>query len=207
MKANTLLLCALMLLLTGCSSSQYAGVVAGSSLGGMFGSSIGGLLGGPRGHDVGTAVGMLAGGALGAAATAPKTSESADAVDYGERYTRSTASVSQWGYLEVTNLRFSDSNGNKCLDPGEHAYIEMEIYNRGDNTLYDIAPIVTCDNRRMSISPTAIVSELAPGRGFRYKVEIVAPRRMKADKTTFNVAFGDKKERVNAKTFNIRSRR
>ncbi|MDO4929700.1 MAG: hypothetical protein Q4E59_01045 [Bacteroidales bacterium] len=205
MNKNIILLCALALLLAGCTPYQYHGVTTGSLLGGMFGSSIGGIAGGPRGQDIGTAVGMLAGGAIGAAVTSETEKSTRSA--YQDSYAASAPSVSQWSYIEVTNVRFTDVNGNRCLDPEEHAFIEMEIYNRGDQTLYNVAPIVTCHNRRMAVSPTAIVDELAPGRGFRYKVEVIAPKRLKDDTVTFDVAFGNKSERVTAKQFNIRTKR
>ncbi len=214
-KLPTLLLASL-LLLGSCTSSQFSGVATGAGLGGMFGSSIGGIFGGPRGHDMGTAVGMLAGGALGAVATSEKKGKSQDytydeqGIAYG--YHNSDRAISYnvsnpWEYLEVTDVRFTDSNNNRSLDSGERATIVMEIYNRSDNTIYDIAPQITCDQRRIIISPTAIVSALEPGRGFRYRAEIIAPKRLKDGLATFSVSFGHKRSKVTAKTFRIHTGR
>ncbi len=221
MKTSLLCLCTAFLVLTGCSSSQFAGVATGSSLGGMFGSSVGGIFGGPRGHDLGGAIGMLAGGAAGAAATADRSKKrhspdhSAsqgyydDEVSYGytDRKANRQAPESPWNNLEVTHVKFTDENNNRQLDAGEHAVLIMDIYNRSDYTIYNIAPQVTCDSRRIAISPTAIVSALEAGQGFRYKAEVIASSRLKDDMLTFSVSFGEKKQRVTAKKFRIRTAR
>lgn len=218
----------LLCLLSSCSYNQMAGVATGGSLGAIFGSSIGGLLGGPRGSDVGSLVGLMAGGALGAAATTEQSkeidnerTESYSAYRAPHHYTediqygysdrpaahRENPSVSGWAYLEVTNLRFTDSNNNRCIDAGEKAYIIMDIYNRGNAPMRNVAPQVSCDNRRITISPTAIVSVLPPGSGIRYKAALVADGRLKSGQSLFTVSFGEGREKVVAKTFPIQTAR
>lgn len=217
MKHSLIITLCLLLTLSGCNYSQFSAVATGSGMSGMLGSSIGGIIGGPRGSDVGSLIGMVAGGAAGAAITGQASSkygneEPVDVQGYyndyqSHRSSRATASLSQWSYLEVTNVRLIDPNHNQRLDPNEHVCVTMDIYNRSDNMMYDIAPIITCDNRRVIISPTAIVSELASGEGFRYKVEIIAPSKLKSDLVTFTVQFGDKRQRVTLKTFSLRTNR
>lgn len=217
MKKHLIGALALATVLSGCSYSQFSGVATGSSLGGMLGSSIGGIIGGPRGSDIGTLVGMFAGGAAGAAVTGNASSERGydQMVDAGGYYgeykankkKRAYAATSPWSYLEVTNVRLVDPNRNQRLDPGEHVFLTMDIYNRSDNMMYDIAPVVTCDNRRVIISPTAKVSELASGQGFRYKAEVIAPSRLKTDRVTFTVSFGSKNQCVKAKSFSLLTNR
>ncbi len=218
MKKTIILLLAATLMMTGCTSSRFSGVATGAGLGGMFGSSIGGLVGGYRGHDVGRVVGMVAGGMVGAAATAERSQQKDnaspdyyydDGVSYGHNnYPRPNyQSASPWENLEVTEVHYMDSNGNRSLNSGERALIVMEIYNRGNYTLYDIAPQISCDQRRIVISPTAIGSALEPGRGFRYRAEVIASKRLKSGLATFSVAFGNKGNRVTAKTFRIRTER
>lgn len=205
-------------LLAGCDSRQFMGVATGSSLGGMFGSAIGGIAGGYRGENVGTAIGMIAGGAIGAAATAdrPNRATRYDERDRGDdgRYSHHDAplsSVSGDNYmenlLEIKNIRMVDPNRNSILESGERAYVTMEIYNRSGRTLYDIAPIITCDNHRITVSPTAIVSSLDAGRGFRYKIEVVARKRLKEGITTFDIAFGQKRQSEAVGHFRIRTAR
>lgn len=210
---KTLAFALMALLLGSCSYQQYGGTVAGSYLGGMLGSSIGGIAGGWRGHEIGTAVGMVAGGVIGAAATADRSERQStkdygyDEMSYGRRPAAETYAPANtaWDYLEVTNLHFKDANGNQRLDRREHAVIVMDIYNRGDRTLYNIAPNVTCSNKKVIVSPTAIFSELSSGEGFRYTVEVIAPAKWKEDQVVFSVAFGEKKKKVTAKTFRLRT--
>lgn len=227
-KAITLLLLS-SLLLGSCTSSQFAGVTAGSTLGAMFGSSIGGLIGGPRGSDAGTLAGMMIGGVAGAAVTSNQNNGNRDRSDYdgdrpryqeyqdsydGERYSpvqygRSYEPARSYAApkLEVTSIRFNDSDGDRCLRSGERAYIELDIYNRSGHELRDVAPIIKCDNRRIALSPPAKISVLPAGRGFRYKAEVVAPQRIKPGQATFKVTFGSGKQAVTASTFRINTAR
>lgn len=215
MKKNLLLLTAVLLVLSSCCSQQFGGVATGSSLGGMFGSSIGGLFGGPRGHDAGALIGMVAGGAIGAAATSPRTDGRDDqrtdynGVEYGSYAppAHTGAAGRGWQALQVSSVRFNDVNGNRCLDAGERARIVMDIYNGGEVTLYDIAPQITCSNKRVNISPTAVVSVLEPGQGFRYTAEVVGMHNLKSGQATFCVSFGSGKQKVTLKSFTIATSR
>lgn len=215
MKKNLLLLTAVLLVLSSCCSQQYSGITTGSSLGGMFGSSIGGLFGGPRGHDAGALIGMVAGGAMGAAATSPRTDgrdgnrTNYNGVEYGN-YAPSTHPGNAgrgWQALQISSIRFNDLNNNRCLDAGERARIVMDIYNNGQTTLYDIAPQITCSNKRVNISPTAVVSVLEPGQGFRYTAEVVGLRNLKNGQATFCISFGNGKQKVTLKSFTIATSR
>lgn len=211
---------ALLLLASGCSTAHMTGALAGGSLGAVFGSSIGGLSGGPRGAYAGRAIGLVAGTAVGVAAadaaTRPRTpgrepapetrSESYDPVAY-DAYPAPAPPAGPWGYVEVTGVSFADAGGNRVLNAGEHAYVSFEIYNRGDRTLHDVAPVLACDNRRIRISPTAIIGSLAPGRGVRYRAAVVAGGRLRPGEARFTVSFGTGKGRVVAKRFSLRTDR
>ena len=212
------------LILSSCSYSQFAATTSGSSLGGMFGSSIGGLMGGYRGHNIGTVAGMTAGAAIGLAATSKRDKPEArqtepeyvddyeDYEDYDsyEEYTpksskqqRSVSTVNELNALEIERIHFTDANKNQRLEPEEQASLVMAIYNRGDYTLYNIAPQITCDNKRIRISPTAIVSELAPGQGFRYRAKVIASSKLKSGETIFKVSFANGKDAITKKSFRI----
>lgn len=216
MKKILLSLIAAGLMLTSCTTQQYVGGATGAGLGGMFGSSIGGILGGPRGADVGTLLGMVAGGTVGAAATADNntttrttqrtthSSAYAGIDDYSSYGSYSRATSTNWSGLEVTSVQFVDANGDRCLGSGEHASVVMDIYNRSGATLYNIAPHITCDNKRINLSPTAIVSRLDDGQGFRYTLEVVAGN-MKDGVATFSVAFGNERNAPVVKTFRLRT--
>lgn len=211
---------ALLLLASGCSTAHLTGAMAGGTLGAVFGSSIGGLSGGPRGAYAGRAIGLVAGAAVGTAAadaaTRPRTpepspapearSESPDPVAYGS-YPAPPQPAGPWGYVEVTGVTFADAGGNHVLNAGEHTYVSFEIYNRGDRTLRDVAPVVACDNRRIRISPTAIIGSLPPGRGVRYRAAVVAGGRLRPGEARFTVSFGTGRGRVVAKRFSLRTAR
>jgi len=226
MKKEFVLMCVLALgLLSGCSYREFGAVATGASLGGVFGSSIGGLMGGFRGADAGRAIGMLAGGATGAAvanagerssagggrAASPDAGYGYDDIDYGlterpaSRY--GARAARSWDFIEVSHLRFTDSNNNRCLDAGEEAWLEMEIHNRGHETMTDVAPVIACDNKRILISPTAIVRSLRPGGGVRYRAAVVGRGNLRDGEATFTVSFGSGRDKVTARTFRLRTAR
>lgn len=215
-----------LLALTSCSDRQFGAVMSGSSVGGMFGSSIGGLMGGPRGADKGTLAGMIIGGAIGAAVTAPRQTDEAaaderprrtdearaprrDDVQYDSyrspRFRSPQAAQSDLRALEVTNIHFLDENGNRRLDSGEQAYIVLDIYNGGRKTLYNVAPQIACNSRRVVVSPPAAIAAIRPGQGIRYKAAVRAVRRLKKAPLVFTVSFGTGEQQITVETFQIHS--
>ena len=220
MRKIGILLMATSLILSSCSYQQFGAAATGSSLGGMFGSSVGGLMGGYRGHELGTVAGMATGAAIGIAATSKRSKpekqekerEYYDDYDSYEDYApqsskkqRSVSSYNELNALSIERIHFTDANKNQYLEPNEHASLVMDIYNRGNETIYNIAPQISCDNKRIRISPTAIVSELAPGQGFRYRAEVIASNKLKEGTTIFKVAFENGGEPILKKTFSIRT--
>ncbi|MBQ0157919.1 MAG: hypothetical protein KBS47_02780 [Bacteroidales bacterium] len=228
MKKTLVVVLSALLVLSGCeSSSQLHNALWGSSLGGMFGSCIGGIVGGGRGHDQGAALGMIAGAVAGAAATAATekheraerragattpTYRGADDSDVSYRTyasDRTYAPASPWESLEITEVAFSDANDNRCLDADEHAYISIDIYNRGASDICNVAPIIKCSNSKVTLSPTAIIERIPAGEGVRYKVAVVAGKSLRDGTLTFTVSFCNEggQKGVTAKTFTIASRR
>lgn len=224
MKKYSILLLALTLLLTGCSYNQFGATMTGSSLGGMFGSAIGGIIGGPRGSDIGTVVGMVGGGVAGAATSSAIEQKRAQqrqqqtpqnyaessrtgTVSYSRANSYDPAAANSWQTVEISNVQFADRNDNRALDAGEEAYITFEIHNRGTQTLYNVAPVIVCSDRSVTISPTAIVSSIAPGQGVRYKAALVAGRRLHRGQAAFQIRFGSGKQAFTAKTFQINTNR
>ncbi len=214
MKKLTLMaLCALMLVASGCqSSNQFFGVATGASLGGMFGSAIGGIAGGRHGHNVGTVAGMAIGGLIGAAATTPKdkgsNSRSSDYYNgYDDNDYRSNNSYSPYAAIDIEDIRFIDSNDNHYIDAGEHAKITFIVRNTGRDFVYDIAPVITVSGtKEIYLSPTAIISELAPGRAVRYTAEVVATKKLKTGNAEFAVSFSNGDVLYTLGSFNLRTR-
>ncbi len=199
-----------------CSSyDSFSRTTTGFSLGAMFGSAVGGILGGPRGSDFGTVIGGATGAALGAASAesarkereeyrreraerqypyptrTPSTDEAAESgISYG-RFESARPTPVLPGNLEVTNIVFADANGDRVLQPGEQAEITFDIYNRGTSPVRNVTPLVTSDYERINVSQPAIISEILPGQGFRYRAAVLARSNAKTTPAVFKVAFPD----------------
>lgn len=204
------------LTLSGCSSyDSFSRTTTGFSLGAMFGSAIGGILGGPRGSDFGTVVGGATGAVIGAAsaesarkereeyrrereareypypARRASVDEAAESgISYGRFEPTRPASVAP-GNLEVSNVVFADATADRVLQPGEQAEITFDIYNRGNSPVRNVAPIVTADYDRVYVSQPAIISEILPGQGFRYRAAVAARNNAKRKPVVFTIAFPD----------------
>lgn len=218
MKANrfTVAICAGAMLLAGCTDRQIQGTMAGGSLGAIFGSSIGGLMGGPRGSDAGTALGMAVGAVVGNAVTSRNNGKQSTDIDdcddscnlpQSRRNPRGGGDAtyaSGIDGLKVENIRFVDENRNRIIDAGERAKILFEIHNAGNATLYNITPVVSCSEpKKIIISPTAIIGNLAPGKAVSYTANIVALPRLKGGEVSFKIAFQDGRRTVTYKDFTL----
>lgn len=184
-------------------------------------------MGGPRGADKGTIAGMVIGSAIGAATTAQKkkgkaptiknynydtddayngTGKNSD-VQYGTynspQYQSPYAQHSEVMDIEVSNIHFLDDNNNQRLDYDEKAFIVFDIRNTSSKTLYNITPNLTCNSKRVVISAPATVASLLPGQAIRYKASVIAVRRIKQPHVQFSISFGQGKQTVVAKTFEI----
>ena len=91
------------------------------------------------------------------------------------------------GNLEVTNIVFADANGDRVLQPGEQAEITFDIYNRGTSPVRNVTPLVTSDYDRINVSQPAIISEILPGQGFRYRAADGQGRQVEVRRFTVNV--------------------
>lgn len=204
------------LTLSGCSSyDSFSRTTTGFSLGAMFGSAIGGILGGQRGADFGTVVGGATGAVIGAAsaesarkereeyrrereareypypARRASVDEAAESgISYGRFEPTRPTSVAP-GNLEVSNIVFADATADRVLQPGEQAEITFDIYNRGNSPVRNVAPIVTADYDRVYVSQPAIISEILPGQGFRYRAAVAARNNAKRKPVVFTIAFPD----------------
>ncbi len=201
---------AAMILMTSCASSnQFYGTMTGASVGGMFGSAIGSITGGWHGRSVGTVVGMAVGGAVGAAATAPKTKDgnyrSSDNYNTYERDDyRINNDRSPFADIEIQNLRYVDENNNGSIDAGEHAKLVFEIRNTGRDYVYDIAPVITvAGTKQIYLSPTAIISELAPGKGVLYTAEVIATNKLKGGTADFTIGFSNGDQFYTVRSFQL----
>ena len=83
--------------------------------------------------------------------------------------------------IEIKNARFIDDNQDGKIERGEMSKVIFEIYNRGQQLLYDIVPTVVeaSGNRHIFISPNMHVEKLLPGTGIRYTALVKADNRLK----------------------------
>ena len=213
------LLLVLPFLLSSCVSyDSWNRTTTGMSLGAFFGSTVGGILGGNRGADLGTLIGGATGAAIGAASAAKNEEQRArnydayntrdgrygnEQVGYG-RYNEGSNGYATFNGIELSNLTFSDYNGDRCLQPGERAQITFDLYNNSGSTLYNIAPVVSCDYKRVNVSPTAIIGELPVGRAVRYQAEVVVRSNAHQRALMFQVALPASNGRLQVmKSFSI----
>jgi len=215
---------------TGVTAGSSLGGMFGSSIGGLMG----GPRGSDKGTLAGMIIGGAVGAAVTAdhsqkssTSTQPASRRNYDETDaynrrgtggetgvddvYYDTYNRSNyqapaAAQSDLTYIEVTNVHFLDANNNQRLDKGEEAYLVMDIYNRGDRTLYNVAPQITSSaGKRVAVSPVSAISSLTSGQGVRYKAAVKALRRLSDQYITFSVSFGTGKQTVTAKQFRIQT--
>ena len=213
------LLLVLPFFLSSCVSyDSWNRTTTGMSLGAFFGSTVGGILGGNRGADLGTLIGGATGAAIGAASAAKNEEQRArnydtyntrdgrygnEQVGYG-RYNDGSDVYATFNGIELSNLTFSDYNGDRCLQPGERAQITFDLYNNSGSTLYNIAPVVSCDYKRVNVSPTAIIGELPVGRAVRYQAEVVVRSNARQRELMFQVALPTSNGRLQVmKSFSI----
>ncbi len=193
------------------SANQFFGVATGASVGGMFGSAIGGITGGWRGSDAGRLAGMVIGGAIGAAATAPKTSKESRTSDYYNGYDyddyHQNNSYSPYANIYIENIRLVESYENNSIDAEEHAKLIFDIRNMGNDYVYDIAPVITVTGtKQIYLSPTAIISELGPGKAVRYQAEVIATKKLKNGVADFNISFSNGDQLYTMSSFQIATR-
>lgn len=99
--------------------------------------------------------------------------------------------------IEIKNARFVDDNKDGKIERGELSKIIFEVYNRGNQTLYDVVPTVveSTGNRHIIISPNMHVESIQPNKGIRYTALVKADNRLKDGSAKFcvSVVQGEKK--------------
>lgn len=219
------------------SASEWNRGVTGAYVGSMFGSLIGDIVGGYHGSTVGALIGGAAGAAAGVASAQAdqqryENTNSNDNYGYNKpnkkkhnnryddyKYDNNiyygnggdysyVAPSSPADFLNISNIVFADQNNNRWLEGGETAYITFDIHNSSARPIYNVAPIITCDNKRIRISPTATIAKIEGGRGMRYKAVVCAQANVKSGPTTFYISFAQKGGRPDpGKSFRINVRR
>ncbi len=211
------------LLLGSCTSAdQFSYGAAGGLVGGIFGSAIGGLMDGPRGSDAGTVIGMVTGAAIGVAAASTQVQERGTSdydytsdnynrrsrVTYSSRAEEAEEMGREYANIQISNLRFIDSNNNQAIDAGENCKITFEVKNNGAGSVYNIAPVLSVSgSKHIAISPTAVIAELEPGEAVRYSAEVCADSKLGDGRVQFTISFVKKNYEYTMSTFELDTRR
>lgn len=120
------------------------------------------------------------------------------------------AGVSYTPNIEIANPRFVDANKDGYLNSNEDAKVTFEIYNRGQQTLYNVIPSVIekSGNRHVRITPSIIVESLAPGHGIVYTAFVHADKKLGDGNLNFALAVLQGKKSISKVTeFNIRTKK
>lgn len=209
MKKVIAILTASLLLLAGCGTSQsaygdpnatFAGAVIGGNVGGAIGGLIGennrGWRGGYRGSAIGTIIGTLAGAAIGNAISAPKEEEHSYRIERTPSYpsrVEAQRAPSPVSALRIRNIRFIDDSHDQIIRSGENSKIIFEIINEGQNTAYNIVPVVveTTGMKRIYISPSVMVEQIRSQNGVKYTANLSAGERIKTGEIIIRIAVAD----------------
>ena len=207
MKQKIIVLGLATLLLCGCGSTyQATSTLAGASIGGNVGGAIGGLVGsnrhwdgGYRGSAIGTLVGTLAGAAIGGAISSAQERKAQERkaqegypVEKQHAYTPQPNDIpSSVGYLQIRNIRFIDENRNHIIELEEHSKVIFEIINTSHETVYNAVPIVQTDNKRIYVSPSVMLEQIAPHEGIKYTAHIRGGKRLKDGEVIIHIAIAD----------------
>lgn len=83
-------------------------------------------------------------------------------------------------HIEIRNARIVDDNQDRVISRGELCKVIFEVYNTGQQPLYDIQPSVVeaTGNKQIFISPGMHVERLMPGAGIRYTAMLKAGPRL-----------------------------
>ena len=176
-----------------CGTSQMASgdpgaIFAGAAIGGNVGGAIGGLIGDSNGGWR---------GGIGNAVSAPKQEEYGYRIERTEPYEQPQPETypapSVFDNLKIRNIRFIDDNRDHVITSGESSKVIFEIMNEGDRTVYNVVPVVTetTGMKRIYISPSVMVEQIAPHNGVKYTANISAGERIKTGNITIRVAVAN----------------
>ena len=97
------------------------------------------------------------------------------------------------GNLRIHNIRFVDDNRDHVISSNESSKVIFEIMNEGDRTAYNVVPVVaeTTGMKRIYISPSVMIEQIAPGDGMKYTASINAGERIKTGSVNIRIAVAD----------------
>lgn len=181
---------ACVLLLSECSSmdrfsQSIIATQTGAAIGSIAGSIIGENIGGYRGSYMGSFIGSAAGALIGASIVNREQPHS--------RHPNIDKAVPS-PYLIIRDIRLQDENWNRVVETGEDCRLIFEIYNEGENTAYDVTPMLKGGKgtRHLIYSPPAVIDKIKPGEKVLYKVNLSATRGLKSGEAVFEIYLDER---------------
>ena len=188
---------------TGNPNAVMGGAIIGGSLGGAIGTlaSDGGPRGSRNGGAIGTIIGTIAGAAIANAATTPTNEQPAGQVRANSRRNynsdpstyESIQPSSPVANLRIQNIRFIDDSRDQIISSGEQGKVIFEIMNEGNETAYEVVPIVveTTGMKNISISSSVMIEHILAGEGIKYTATITAQDRIKDGMINIHIGVTD----------------
>ena len=177
------------------SAGAMVGGTVGNIIGGTVGSNNNGWRGGRRGSAIGTVVGSIAGAAIGGAVSSAqsKAQASQEYVGVVEQRPRTQTVSSGINGLRISNIRFIDDNRSQTINADENSKLIFDIVNESNRTVYNVVPVVEelTGNKQISISPSTMISQIAPGAGMRYTAHIYAGKRLRSGQVSLRIILTD----------------
>lgn len=197
------------MLFASCTTSyQASSGVAGAMIGARVGETVGFLTG--RGYfrgdnaALGSLIGMGVGAALGVgvAATIEKNERQAYESQYQrEDYLQGSSSYStpnhtqplQSNLVNISDLSYTDGNGDGYVSKGETIEIEGYITNKTNSPLSDLVIFLDTDNQKDFVVSPSLTTTLLPNQRIRYTGRIYCKktRRSPQLKVSLNASLGN----------------
>lgn len=207
----------LTLLCSGCSTTQVntrsmAGINTGAAVGNMLGSAVGGLIGDNnggwhgayRGSSIGSILGTVAGVSVGYAITSAKHKKryaEKEDMTYENtpqpKTTEDTTPYSPLDNLRIENVHFISDDQQQLIRPEEVYKIAFEVINKGTECATTVIPKVeeTSGKKRLYISPSLVIDQIAPYSGIRYTATVRTGEKIKTGEAIFRISIGDAENR------------
>ena len=148
-----------------------------------------------QGSAIGSVVGSIAGAAIGGAISeaqskAQPTQEYVEVIEQRPRAPKTSSSING---LRISNIRFIDDSRSQTINADENSKLIFDIVNESNRTVYNVVPVVEeiTGNKQISISPSTMISQIAPGAGMRYTAHIYAGKKLRSGQVSLRIILTD----------------
>ncbi len=205
-----LLILSLSISLAACGTTGMQGnpgaILVGAQAGGMVGSIIGSSSDSFTGWAIGNVVGTIAGAAIGNAISTPHESQqqsvsprtyqqqdnsypetNIDADNSSNQGRSIYKNATPFLPIMIQNIRFVDENNDHIIQAGEFCKLIFELYNSGDQIMYNIYPNITLSNSKVGVSKPVLIEKLRPGQRIRYTASVYGYKDLRDGQVGFAI--------------------